>query len=117
MAQERSGFIGTGIMGKLMALNLQEAGYSLIVDSRTKSKARELRDRGVKWVGSPADVTKGSDVVITCFIDTPDFKEVLLDQNGVIETASRVLICVDMSTMSPPAISLCKRGGRLLETT
>lgn len=112
MAQERIGFIGTGIIGKPMARNLQEAGYSLIVHSRTKSKARELRDRVVKWVGSPADVTKGSDAVITCFTDTPDVKEVLLDQNGVIETASRGLICVDMSTMLPPATSLCTRWGR-----
>ena len=112
MAQERIGFIGTGIMGKPMARNLQEAGYSLIVHSRTKSNARELRDRGVKWVGNPADATKGSDVVITCFTDTPDVKEVLLGQNGVIETTSRGLICLDMSTISPAATSLCKREGR-----
>jgi len=72
MAKERIGFIGTGIMGKPMARNLQEAGYSLTVHSRTKTKARELLDRGAKWVGRPADVTKDCDVVITCVTDTPD---------------------------------------------
>ena len=112
MAQERIGFIGTGIMGKPMARNLREAGYSLIVHIRTKAKALELPDRGAKWVGSPADVTKGSDVVITCFTDTPDVKEEFLGQNGVIETASRGLICLDMSTISPADTSLCKREDR-----
>ena len=112
MAKERIGFIGTGIMGKPMARNLQEAGYSLTVHSRTKAKARGLLDRGAKWVESPAELAKESDVVITCVTDTPDVKEVLLGQNGVIETASRGLICVDMSTISPAAT---KEMGQALE--
>lgn len=112
MAKERIGFIGTGIMGKPMARNLQEAGYSLTVHSRTKAKARELLDRGAQWVESPAELAKESDVVITCVTDTPDVKEVLLGQNGVIETASRGLICVDMSTISPAAT---KEMGQALE--
>ena len=112
MAKERIGFIGTGIMGKPMARNLQEAGYSLTVHSRTKAKARELLDRGAQWVESPAELAKESDVVITCVTDTPDVKEVLLGQNGVIKTASRGLICVDMSTISPAAT---KEMGQALE--
>ena len=112
MAKERIGFIGTGIMGKPMAGNLQEAGYSLTVHSRTKAKAQELLDGGAKWVESPAEIAKESDVVITCVTDTPDVKEVLLGQNGVIETAAKGLICVDMSTISPAAT---KEMGQVLE--
>jgi len=112
MAKERIGFIGTGIMGKPMAENLQEAGYSLTVHSRTKAKAEALLDRGADWVESPADVAKKSDVVITCVTDTPDVKDVLLGQNGVIETAAKGLICVDMSTISPAAT---KEMGQALE--
>ena len=112
MAKERIGFIGTGIMGKPMARNLQEAGYSLTVHSRTKAKAEALLDRGADWVESPADVAKKSDVVITCVTDTPDVKDVLLGQNGVIETAAKGLICVDMSTISPAAT---KEMGQALE--
>jgi 2-hydroxy-3-oxopropionate reductase len=112
MAKERIGFIGTGIMGKPMARNLQEAGYSLTVHSRTKAKAEALLDRGADWVESPADVAKKSDIVITCVTDTPDVKEVLLGQNGVIETAAKGLICVDMSTISPAAT---KEMGQALE--
>ncbi|MDT8301889.1 MAG: NAD(P)-dependent oxidoreductase [Sedimentisphaerales bacterium] len=112
MAKERIGFIGTGIMGKPMAGNLQEAGYSLTIHSRTKAKAEELINRGARWVKSPADVAKESDVVITCVTETPDVKEVLLGQNGVNETASKGLICVDMSTISPAAT---KEMGEALE--
>ncbi|NQT01962.1 MAG: NAD(P)-dependent oxidoreductase [Planctomycetes bacterium] len=112
MSKESIGFIGTGIMGKPMARNLLRAGYSLTVYSRTKSKARQLLDEGAAWAGSPADVAGDSDVVITCVTDTPDVKGVLLGENGVIETASRGLICVDMSTISPAAT---KEMGQVLE--
>ncbi|MHC4192849.1 MAG: NAD(P)-dependent oxidoreductase, partial [Planctomycetota bacterium] len=103
MANERIGFIGTGIMGKPMTLNLLKAGYSVTVHNRTKSRTQELLSEGAVWADSPAEVTKNSDVVITCVPDTPDVKQVLLGENGVIETAREGLICVDMSTISPSA--------------
>jgi 3-hydroxyisobutyrate dehydrogenase-like beta-hydroxyacid dehydrogenase len=103
MAGERIGFIGTGIMGKPMTLNLLRAGYSVTVHNRTKSRAQELLSEGAVWANSPAEVTKNSDVVITCVPDTPDVKQVLLGENGVIEAAREGLICVDMSTISPSA--------------
>ncbi len=112
MAKEKLGFIGTGIMGKPMARNLLKAGYSLTVHNRTKAKARELVDEGASWASSPADVAKNSGVIITCVTDTPDVREVLLGENGVIKAARGGLICVDMSTISPAAT---KEMGRILE--
>ena len=113
MSKERIGFIGTGIMGKPMACNLLEAGYSLTVHNRTKAKAKTILDKGADWAASPADIAKGRDVVITCVTDTPDVKEVLLGENSVIEAADRGLICVDMSTISP---AVTKEIGQVLET-
>jgi 3-hydroxyisobutyrate dehydrogenase len=103
MPSERIGFIGTGIMGKPMAGNLLKAGYSVTVHNRTKAKVEELLSKGATWADSPAEVTKDSDVVITCVPDTPDVKQVLLGENGVIDAARDGLICVDMSTISPAA--------------
>jgi 3-hydroxyisobutyrate dehydrogenase len=94
-------FIGLGIMGKPMALNLLKADFPLIVHSRTKSKAQEVITAGAKWADTPAQAAKDADVVITCVTDTPDVKEVLLGKNGVIESARPGLICIDMSTISP----------------
>jgi 3-hydroxyisobutyrate dehydrogenase len=94
-------FIGTGIMGKPMSLNLLKAGFALTVHSRTKSKTQEVINAGALWADTPAQAAKDADVVITCVTDTPDVKEVLLGKNGVIESAHPGLICIDMSTISP----------------
>ncbi len=120
MTQFRIAFIGIGIMGKPMALNLLKAGFKLTVHSRTKSKAQEVINAGAVWADTPAHAAKNADVVIICVTDTPDVKEVLLGKNGVIESARQTarsraalgeaegsrrtrpgLICIDMSTISP----------------
>jgi len=71
MALQRIGFIGTGIMGRPMALNLLKAGYPLTVHNRTKQKTDQLISNGAKWADTCADVAKVSDCVITCVTDTP----------------------------------------------
>ncbi|NUJ32956.1 NAD(P)-binding domain-containing protein, partial [Pseudoalteromonas sp. 2103] len=43
------GFVGTGVMGKSMAANLQKAGYSINVYTRTKAKADDLIKDGAAW--------------------------------------------------------------------
>ncbi len=103
MPEMRIGFMGTGIMGAPMALNLIEAGYPLIVHNRTKAKAEKVIGAGADWADTPAQAAAASDVVITCVTDTPDVREVLLGDAGVIESAKPGLICVDMSTISPAA--------------
>jgi 3-hydroxyisobutyrate dehydrogenase len=112
MAEQRIGFIGTGIMGGPMARNLLKAGYPLTVHNRTKAKAQQLLDEGAAWAESPAEVAKHSDIVVTCVTDTPDVQEVLLSKNGVIESAREGLICIDMSTISPAAT---KEMGKILK--
>ncbi|MCX5632933.1 MAG: NAD(P)-dependent oxidoreductase [Phycisphaerae bacterium] len=101
MSAFRIAFIGTGIMGKPMALNLLKAGFPLTVHSRTKSKAQEIIKAGARWADSPAAAAQDADVVITCVPDTPDVRQVLLGKSGVIESAHPGLICIDMSTISP----------------
>jgi 3-hydroxyisobutyrate dehydrogenase len=103
MAGERVGFIGTGIMGRPMAHNLLKAGCRVTVHNRTKSKAQPLLSEGADWAETPAQAVENNDVVITCVPDTPDVREALLGENGVIEAARPGLICVDMSTISPAA--------------
>ena len=94
-------FIGMGIMGRPMALNLLKAGFVLKVHSRTKSKAQDVLDAGAEWADTPASAAKNTDVVITCVTDTPDVQKILLGKDGVIESAQPGLICIDMSTISP----------------
>ncbi len=120
MAKERIGFVGTGIMGRAMARNLLKAGYEVTVHNRTKPKAKELLSEGATWADSPAEVTNNSDVVIICVPDTPDVKQVLLGERGVVDAARDGLVCVDMSTISPAATKqmgaeLAARGVTLVD--
>ena len=101
MAEQSIGFIGTGIMGAPMAMNLLKAGFGVIVYTRTKAKAEAVITAGAKWASNPAEVAKDVDLLITCVTDTPDVENILLGTNGVIESAHPSLICVDMSTISP----------------
>ncbi len=97
----RIGFIGLGIMGRPMAENLLEAGFSLTVHNRTRSKERLLADAGATVAASAAEVAARSDVVITMVPDTPDVEAALLGPHGVHEAARPGLLVVDMSTISP----------------
>ncbi len=99
------GFIGAGIMGRPMALNLLKGGYALNVYNRTPEKAREVIDAGGAPKASPREVAETSDVIITIVTDTPDVEDVLFGEDGVAQGAreggNRTVI--DMSTISPDA--------------
>jgi 3-hydroxyisobutyrate dehydrogenase len=98
---EKIGFIGLGIMGRPMCLNLLKAGYHLSVYNRTKLKAEEIIKSGANWCNSPKDVAAQSDIIITIVTDTPDVEEVILGDNGVIHGVKSGSVVVDMSTISP----------------
>ena len=98
---EKIGFIGLGIMGKPMSLNLLKAGFSVIVYNRTAAKADELVEAGAQKASTPAEVAEKSDIIITIVSDTPDVQEVILGKNGVIEGVNPGSVVIDMSTISP----------------
>lgn len=110
---DRIGFIGLGIMGRPMARNLMKAGFLLTVWNRSQPGIDELVSEGAAEGGSPADVARRSDVVITIVGDSPDVEEVALGTNGIIEGAHPDLVHTDMSTISPQVTR--RIAGRLAE--
>lgn len=98
---ERIGFIGLGIMGKPMALNLRRAGFPLVVHSRSRGPVEELLAAGAADGGSAKTVAQQSDVVITMLPDSPQVREVVLGANGVADGVRRGQVFIDMSTISP----------------
>jgi len=98
---DRIGFIGLGIMGRPMARNLMKAGFPLTVWNRSRPGIDELVSEGAAEGGSPADVARRSDVVITIVGDSPDVEEVTLGAKAIIEGAHAGLVHIDMSTISP----------------
>jgi len=100
---ETIGFIGLGVMGKPMALNLIKGGFSLVVHSRSRGPVDEVVKAGAKAAASPADVAKQATVVITMLPDTPDVEKVLTGADGVLTTLQKGALVVDMSSISPTA--------------
>jgi 3-hydroxyisobutyrate dehydrogenase len=120
LALKRIGFIGLGLMGSGMSMNLLKAGFQLTVWNRTASKTKPLFDAGAKVARSPREVAENSDVVVDIVTDSPDVEEVLLGRNGVVHGTRPGMIVVDMSTISPAvtrriASELGKVGVRMLD--
>jgi len=116
------GFIGLGIMGKPMALNLIKGGYSLVVHSRSRGPVDTLVAAGAKAAKTPAEVARQASVVITMVPDTPDVQLVLTGPNGVsvINELTPGTIVIDMSTISPVvtkqlAAAIAAKGGSMLD--
>ena len=72
----RVGFIGLGVMGQSMAGHILEAGHELFVYNRTKSKAKNLVDKGATWLDTPKEVAEATDIVITIVGYPQDIEEV-----------------------------------------
>ncbi|MEW5984145.1 MAG: NAD(P)-binding domain-containing protein [Acidobacteriota bacterium] len=98
---ERVGFIGLGLMGKPMALNLLKKGFPLVVHSRSQAPVDALVAAGAQSAPSPAAVASCAEVVITIVPDTPDVEQVVAGPNGIFETISAGNVIVDMSTIAP----------------
>lgn len=94
------GFIGLGIMGRPMALNLIKGGHQVSVWARRAESMQPLLDAGAIGAASPAEVAKGQDLVISMVADAPDVADVM---RGVASAGNRGLVAVDMSTIAPAA--------------
>ncbi|MDT3672016.1 MAG: 2-hydroxy-3-oxopropionate reductase [Aromatoleum sp.] len=97
------GFIGLGLMGRPMALNLIRAGHRVHVWSRRRESMLPLLEAGASEAASAADVASRVEVVITMVADAPDVEHVALGPQGVAEGARRGLVFIDMSTIAPGA--------------
>ncbi len=100
---EKVGYIGLGIMGRPMALNLLRAGYPVWVYARRTEALPPLTDAGATVCSSPADVARHAEVVFTNVSDTPDVEQIMLGDNGIIHGAKHGAVVVDNSTISPSA--------------
>ena len=101
MPSDRVGFIGLGIMGKPMAMNLLDAGYPLTVHSRSAGPVDEVVARGATRASGAAEVAAASDVTITMLPDTSDVELVLTGAGGVLDGASAGALVIDMSSIDP----------------
>lgn len=97
------GFIGIGVMGRPMVLNLLKAGHDVIIYARHPEKAevQEVLEAGAGQAPSPRAVAIVSEIVITMVPNSPQVEEVVTGRNGILEGARKGLIIIDMSTIAP----------------
>ena len=114
------GFIGLGVMGQPMALNLVRAGTELIVWNRTAARCEPLRAAGAKVAATPAEVFTLAPVVILMMANGTATDAVL--GRGTPEFASMVAdhTIVYMGTTSPEysrglEADVRSAGGRYVE--
>ncbi len=94
------GFIGLGIMGKPMSLNLLKAGYNLIVNDINEQSVDALVKAGAK-AGTPIEMGEQCDVIITMLPASQHVKQVVVGDKGILKTATQRTILIDMSSISP----------------
>lgn len=120
MAKERIGFIGLGIMGKPMSVNLLKAGYTVTVHNRSRGPVDEVVAAGAVDGRSPRGVAERSDIVITMLPDSPDVQQVVQGKDGVLEGIKSGAVLADMSTISPIvtqeiAVAVEAKGAQMLD--
>lgn len=116
----RVGFIGLGVMGRPMALNLLRARHEVTVWARRPESAEPLVERGATAAASPAELAARCDVVFTMLTSTVDVEHVLLGEDGVTSGAEAGLVVIDTSTIDPSATrtiaaALAERGVEMLD--
>lgn len=114
------GFIGLGLMGKPMALNLRKHNFAVVAHSRSRGPVDALVAAGATAAVSPADVARQARVIITILPDGPDVASVLEGPDGVFSAMQPGAIIVDSSTIAPAtarrlAAAAAERGGALLD--
>jgi 3-hydroxyisobutyrate dehydrogenase-like beta-hydroxyacid dehydrogenase len=118
------GFIGLGLMGKPMALNLLKAGNKVTVWNRSAERAQELISAGATLGKNPREVAAASDFLITMVSDPPALEEVLWGHegknDGALEGLRRGSIYMDCSTVSAMlarkiAAACGERGAKFLD--
>jgi 3-hydroxyisobutyrate dehydrogenase and related beta-hydroxyacid dehydrogenases len=94
-------FIGLGIMGSSMALNLMKAGFPLHVSTRSPAKAAPLVEAGAILHATAGEAAAEADVVITIVGLPSDVEEVYFCEGGILNRAKKGALLIDMTTSSP----------------
>ncbi|TDP88188.1 2-hydroxy-3-oxopropionate reductase [Aquabacterium commune] len=116
--------LGCGLMGQPMARRLLQAGHTLTVWNRTRSKAEALVGDGAQVAATPASAVAGADVVITMLDNGEVVRQVLFESSGHGGSAADAMrpgcLFIDMGSILPAqaqahARDLAPRGLRVLD--
>lgn len=98
------GFIGLGVMGKSMAINIIKNGHNLKVSDLNKEAVNKLKAMGAEECLNGAEAADGADIVFTSLPNSQIVESVVTGKGGILETAKEGLIYVDLSSITPKTI-------------
>jgi len=95
------GFIGVGVMGGPMALNVLKGGHELTVFDLDQAAVKRMVDAGARGAASPREVGAGCDVLVTMLPEPKHVREAVLGPNGAVHGLKPGSVVIDMSTIDP----------------
>jgi len=117
--QQTVGFIGVGVMGHPMAINLMAKGYPVIAFDVQDAAMEAIVKAGAQRASSIREVCDQARVVFTSLPSPAVFTQVMLGEGG-IASGKAVKIAVDLSTVGPrstkaAAVGLQEHGIALID--
>ncbi|OWF45280.1 putative oxidoreductase GLYR1 isoform X2 [Mizuhopecten yessoensis] len=117
----RIGFLGLGIMGQGMVMNLLRSGHEVTVWNRTALKCREFVKAGALKGNNPAEVIQNCDITFSCVADSTAVKDLVFGNSGVLQGITKGKCFVEMSTIDEETMqdvgeAIMARGGVFLES-
>lgn len=94
-------FIGLGVMGRSMAMNLISAGYALKIYTRSKDSAGDVLAAGAEWAESAGAAAQDVDAVVTIVGYPSDVEAIYLADEGIVAQAAAGTLLIDMTTSDP----------------
>jgi len=98
---ETVGFIGLGVMGAPMTLNLLKGGLDVVVTTSSSEKAETFRAAGARVVSSAAEVAQAAKLIFTCVPDFAALRTAVSAENGIASADWSGGLLVDCSTIAP----------------
>ncbi len=95
---EKLGFIGLGQMGRWMAANLLQAGFTLIVCDIDVQSVKPLTDLGAESAPTPAELSAKVDKIFLSLPHKGVVQEVVCGADGIVQGARPNLLVVDCGT-------------------
>jgi len=95
------GYIGVGMIGRLMAANILAGGFPLMVYDLRKEAMNEMAKLGALIAASPKQVGEFADIVALSVNDDAQVEDVILGTNGVLEGIASGAIIAIHSTIAP----------------
>jgi 3-hydroxyisobutyrate dehydrogenase-like beta-hydroxyacid dehydrogenase len=92
------GFVGLGLMGFPMCLNLIKAGIKVVATTRSSYPLEKIARAGAKTVKSPSEVAQKANMIIIMVANTSSVEEVLHGDEGIFKSIRSGCLVIDMGT-------------------